>query len=204
MKEACLLIVFAKAPVPGYAKTRLAGVLGDEGAARLASRMLHHTLEAARQAALGPIELCCAPDTTHPQFVLAQQQPGVTLAGQGSGDLGGRMQRAILRGLASHRAVVLIGTDAPGLDAGVLRQASTALEHHDAVAAPASDGGYVLIGLARPAPGLFTGVAWSTADVMAQTRTRAAALGLDLCELPTMHDVDEPEDLVYVPRGWLA
>lgn len=204
MNDDCLLIVFAKAPVPGYAKTRLAKALGDEGAARLASSMLRHTLEAAVQATLGPIELCCAPDTTHPEFVLAQRLPGVTLAGQGSGDLGERMARALARGLDSHRAVVLIGTDAPGLDAGVLRRAATALRKHDAVAGPASDGGYFLIGLARPAPGLFTGIAWSTPDVMAETRTRAAALGVDLAELPTLHDVDEPEDLVHVPVGWLA
>lgn len=204
MKHDCLLIVFAKAPVPGYAKTRLARALGDEGAARLASRMLGHTLEAAEAAALGPVELCCAPDTTHPQFVLAQQQPGISLASQGSGDLGERMARAIARGLDSHRAVLLIGTDAPGLDAGVLRYAAAALMSHDAVAGPASDGGYVLIGLSRPAPGLFAGVAWSTPDVMAQTRTRAAALGLNMFELPTLHDVDEPADLVHVPGGWLS
>lgn len=203
MKQDCLLIVFAKAPVPGYAKTRLAAALGDEGAARLAARMLDHTLESALAAAIGPVELCCAPDTTHPQFVLAQQQ-GIRLANQGNGDLGERMARAIARGLDSHRAVVLIGTDAPGLDAGVLRQAARALASHDAVAGPASDGGYALIGLSCPSPGLFTGVAWSTPDVMAQTRTRAAALGLDMLELPTLHDVDEPEDLVHVPGGWLS
>lgn len=204
MKHDCLLIVFAKAPVPGYAKTRLARALGDEGAARIASKMLGHTLASARAAALGPIELCCTPDTAHPQFMLAQRQPGISLSHQGGGGLGERMERAVSRGLASHRAVLLIGTDAPGLDDAMLRRAAMALRTHDAVAVPASDGGYVLIGLSRPAPELFSGVAWSTAEVMAHTRGRAAMLGLSLCELPTLHDVDEPEDLVHVPPGWLA
>lgn len=204
MKHDCLLIVFAKAPVPGYAKTRLATTLGDEGAARLASRMLGHTLDSALAAALGPIELCCAPDTAHPQFVLAQQSPRISISEQGSGDLGERMERAIARGLEHHRAVLLIGTDAPGLDASALRRAATALRTHEAVAAPASDGGYVLIGLSRRAPGLFAGVAWSTPEVMAQTRTRAGMLGIDLFELPTLHDVDGPADLVHVPAGWLS
>lgn len=203
MKHDCLLIVFAKAPVPGYAKTRLAKALGDEGAARLASRMLGHTLAAARAAALGPVELCCAPDTSHPQFVRAGQQPGIGLSPQGEGDLGERMARAIARGLEAHRAVLLIGTDAPGLDGPMLRRAAVALRTHDAVAGPASDGGYVLIGLSRPAPGLFAGVTWSSAEVMAQTRERAHTLGLSLFELPTLHDVDEPADLVHVPAGWL-
>lgn len=203
MKQDCLLIVLAKAPVPGYAKTRLAKALGDEGAARIASRLLAHTLQSALAAAVGPIQLCCAPDTTHPQFMLARQHPGISLCSQGEGDLGERMERAVARGLAAHRTVLLIGTDAPGLHGGVLRRAAAALHRHDAVAAPASDGGYVLIGLSRPAPGLFTEVAWSTAEVMAQTRARAAMLGLSLCELPPLHDVDEPEDLVHVPAGWL-
>ena len=204
MKHDCLLIVFAKAPVPGYAKTRLAKTLGDEGAARVASRMLDHPLQSALAATVGPIQLCCAPDSAHPQFMLAQQEHGISLFHQGDGDLGERMERAISRGLASHRAVVLIGTDAPGLDGATLRRAAMVLRTNDAVAVPASDGGYVLIGLSRPAPGLFSGVAWSTAQVMAQTRMRAAALGLSLCELPTLHDVDEPEDLVHVPSGWLS
>ena len=204
MKHDCLVIVFAKAPVPGYAKTRLAKALGDEGAARLAARMLGHTLESARAAALGPVELRCAPDTTHPQFVLAEQDPGISLAHQGSGDLGERMERATTRALERFHAVVLIGTDAPALDAGLLRQAAAALLTHDAVAAPASDGGYVLIGLARPAPGLFADIAWSTSGVMAQTRIRARMLGLSLFELPMLHDVDEPADLVHVLCGWLA
>ncbi|UVW30045.1 TIGR04282 family arsenosugar biosynthesis glycosyltransferase [Massilia sp. H6] len=203
MTSDCLLIIFAKAPVAGYAKTRLAARLGPDGAARLAARMLEHTLEAARAAALGPIELCCAPDTGHPQFALAHQRHAVHLSDQGEGDLGQRMARASARGLERHRSVILIGTDAPGLDAGVLRQAGASLRTHDVVAAPASDGGYVLIGLSVPAPGLFADVAWSTDAVMAQTRARADTLGLRLLELATLHDVDEPADLVHLPSGWL-
>lgn len=204
MKHDCLLIIFAKAPVAGYAKTRLAKALGNAGAAQLAARMLDHTLDAALAAAVGPIELCCAPNTNHPQFALAQQQRGVHLTDQGGGDLGERMARAIARGLERHHGVLVIGTDAPGLDAGVLRRAAAALRTHDAVAAPASDGGYVLIGLSAPAPRLFADVAWSTGTVMAQTRARAAELRLRLLELATLHDVDEPDDLVHVPGGWLS
>lgn len=204
MNDACLLIIFAKAPVAGFAKTRLAPALGAAGAALLAQRMLEHALDGALASAVGPVELCCSPDLTHARFQQAAAMPGVALAAQGDGDLGQRMQRAFARGLARHGRVILIGTDAPSLDAGVLRQAADALRQHDAVFAPASDGGYVLAGLSRMAPALFDGIDWSTAKVMAQTRVRAKALGLDVHELPTLDDVDEPQDLVHVPAGWLA
>jgi rSAM/selenodomain-associated transferase 1 len=204
LNDACLLIIFAKAPNAGYAKTRLAPALGDAAAARLASRMLEHTVASALAAALGQVELCCSPDATHIQFQRAASHPAVSLTHQGEGDLGRRMQHAFGRGLARHGRVILVGTDAPALDAAVLRQAAAALQGHDAVFAPAADGGYALVGLSRLAPGLFDDIDWSTSKVMAQTRSRASALGLTLRELATLHDVDEPQDLVHVPAGWLA
>lgn len=203
MNDSCLLIVFAKAPVAGLAKTRLAPALGIQGAATLAATMLAHTLESAIESSIGPVELCCAPDTSDAHFQRAAGA-GVTLSEQGGGDLGERMARALGRGLQGFRRVVLIGTDAPGLDAAVLRDAAAALHTHDVVIAPASDGGYVLIGVSRAAPELFDAVEWSTAQVMAQTRTRAMATGRSLYELPTLHDIDEPADLAHLPPGWLA
>lgn len=202
MSDSCLLIVFAKAPVPGQAKTRLAPAIGIDAAARLASRMLAHALRVGFASGIGPVELCCAPDSSHPQFKRAASE-GVIVSEQGGGDLGERMQRALARGLRTYRSVVLIGTDAPGLDAEVLRSAAAALSENEVVIAPAADGGYVLVGLSRPAPGVFKDIAWSTPQVMAQTRARIEALGLSFWELPTLHDVDEPDDLVYVPAGWL-
>lgn len=204
MNDTCLLIVFAKAPVPGLAKTRLARSIGMDAAASLAGRMLTHTLASAVASNIGPIELCCAPDVTHEQFQLAAASGAVDLSAQGDGDLGERMARAFARGLAQYRLVVLIGTDAPMLDASVLRSAARALTTHDTVVAPAHDGGYVLIGLSRLAPALFQGVEWSTSRVMAQTRMRMASIGVSCHELPTLHDIDEPADLVHLPSGWAA
>ena len=200
MNEKSLLIVFAKAPVPGFAKTRLARTIGFEAAASLAGRMLTHTLASAIASSIGPVELCCAPDVTHEQFQLA----GVSLSAQGDGNLGERMARSFARGLENYRRVVLIGTDAPMLDASVLRAAAAALKSHDAVIAPAHDGGYVLVGLSQPAPGIFQEIEWSSSRVMAQTRMRIASMKLSLYELPALHDIDEPEDLLHLPPGWLA
>ncbi len=65
----------------------------------------------------------------------------------------------------------------------------------DLVLAPAEDGGYVLVGLTKPEPRLFSDMLWGNSGVMADTRLRAEKLGLDLGELPIQWDVDVPEDL---------
>jgi uncharacterized protein len=199
------LIVFAKAPVAGQAKTRLMPALGAEGAAALAARLLQHTLAQAAAAGFDVLELCAAPDATHPLLVEAAAAHGAVLSVQGDGDLGVRMQRALSRRLATHARVLLIGTDAPALDAAALRDAAEALAAHDAVFVPALDGGYALVGLARQAaapPRLFEGLAWSTATVMAETRLRAAELGLRTALQAPLADIDEPADLVHLPPHW--
>ncbi len=99
--------------------------------------------------------------------------------------------------------MLLIGTDAPGVDRHYLRAAATALARHDAVVGPALDGGYTLIGLRRPAPQLFDAMPWSTSQVMDQTRTRLRRLGLRHAELAPLSDIDEPADLAS-PAARLA
>jgi uncharacterized protein len=198
-----VVIVFAKAPVPGLAKTRLAPALGPAGAAALAARMLHHTLAQAAAADIGPVELCVAPDTTHPVLQAAAAAHGAVLTEQGSGDLGLRMHRAFVRRLSQHGRALLIGTDAPSLDAAALQRAALALADHDAVFVPALDGGYALIGQRRADPRWFAGMSWSHARVMADTRERLRAAGVRWAELPPVADIDEPADLVHLPPGWL-
>jgi rSAM/selenodomain-associated transferase 1 len=197
------VIVFAKAPLPGQAKTRLAPALGADGAAALAARMLAHTLAQAALADIGPVELCGTPDATHPALKAAADVHGVALTDQGSGDLGQRMHRAFERCLRQQGGALLVGTDAPALDAGVLRRAAQALADHDAVFVPALDGGYALVGLRRADPRWFTGLTWSHARVMEDTRDRLRATGARWAELPAVADIDEPDDLVHLPPGWL-
>ena len=198
----CAVIVFAKAPLPGFAKTRLVPALGAEGAARLAHRLLVRAVQAAAGAGVGPVELCCTPDSRHPGFAALAEQYGVELTLQGEGELGARMHRAFERVLARATMALLIGTDAPALDAGYLRDAAAALRGNDAVIGPALDGGYALIGLTRPAPGLFEAMPWSTPEVLGETRLRLRRLALRHVELPPLADIDEPADLVHLPAGW--
>lgn len=202
------VIVFARAPRPGEAKTRLTPALGAVGAAALAERMLVHAVAQAAGAGAQAVELCVTPDdaVTDALFMALQRMhPALALSTQGGGDLGERMARALGRALQAHDAALLMGTDAPGLDAATIARAAAALGPGpacDAVFVPALDGGYVLVGLARPAPALFAGVAWSTDRVMQQTRERAAAAGLRLVELAPVADIDEPADLRHLPPGW--
>lgn len=209
------LAVMAKAPVPGLAKTRLAPVLGAGGAAALADRLLQHAVAQAVAAALGPVTLWCAPDVRHPAFAGLQRQHGLALAEQAGADLGQRMARIFA---SLHRApapdhpgtaVLLMGTDLPGITAHTLRAAAAALAQTDAVFVPALDGGYGLVGLsaaaiARPGvlAGLFADMVWSTPQVMAVTRQRLQAAALRHTELPAVADIDTAEDLQHLPPGW--
>jgi len=194
------VIVFAKAPLPGLAKTRLIPALGADGAARLAARMLDDTLAAACEAELGPVELCVAPDAGDPAWRKVATPPGIVLTSQGDGDLGARMVRAAARAIAGGEAVLLIGTDCPQISPAVLRAAALALRDTDAILHPSSDGGYVLLGLACFDSRVFTQIAWSTASVAAATIERIRMLGWSLKVGTTFDDIDVPDDLKHL-RG---
>lgn len=204
MSPQCALIVFAKAPMAGFAKTRLIPALGEVGAAHLADRLLAHALAQACAAAIGPVELCCWPDTSHPAFQNLAQVHGVTLSDQGEGDLGEKMARALGRALQTHQGAIVMGTDAPGVDALYLQDAAAALQYQDAVFGPALDGGYTLVGLRAAQPALFDAMPWSTSSVMGETRLRLARLGIAHAELAVLSDVDEPADLAHLKPEWLS
>lgn len=196
------LIIMAKAPEPGLAKTRLIPALGPQGAAALAKRLLAHTIETARQASqFSRKELCATPAAHHLAFT--GHWPAFVLTQQGEGDLGARMHGAFERVLAEFDAAVMIGTDAPAMSAQLLDQAALELDRHDAVFVPALDGGYTLIGLRRLMPELFVDMPWSTDQVMTITRDRLRNNGTRWHEYPPMADIDEPPDLLHLPAGWL-
>ncbi|MEM6626629.1 MAG: TIGR04282 family arsenosugar biosynthesis glycosyltransferase [Pseudomonadota bacterium] len=187
------LLIFAKSPRMGLAKTRLAHDVGRVEAARL-NRMCHTRAIACRR---GPwrTRLCVAPDldlhATHGDLWPAS----LDRRAQGGGDLGARLMRAVLD--APPGPLVLIGTDAPDIAPALIRRAFKALLTHDAVAGPADDGGFWLFGLShamrrRPSP--FAQVRWSTehalADVVARLPPKAR-----LCILPTLIDLDDSHAL---------
>lgn len=194
------IAVLAKAPRPGVAKTRLAPVLGADGAAELQARLIRRTLATAIAAAVGPVTLWCAPDESHPAFQTARTEHGVTLAAQPNGDLGERMLAA-----GADRPTLVIGTDCPALEPVHLRDAAAALRDGiDAVAIPTEDGGYALIGTRRPQPAMFSDMPWSTPTVMALTRLRLMRRGLSWREPSRLWDVDVPADLARLRENGLS
>ena len=198
MRSAPLLQVFAKDPQPGQVKTRLARTLGDDAAAALYRQLVEHTLTtaaAARTAGIvADIELWCDPDAGCGAFVEWQKRYRVTLKRQDGDELGARMRHALASALAIRRPALLIGTDCPGLDTTYLARAAVALTKHDVVIGPAEDGGYVLVGLSRDVD-IFSGIPWSTAEVMTATRARIAAAHATCHELDQLWDVDTPADV---------
>jgi len=211
-------IVMAKAPRPGLAKTRLIPALGAEGAAALARRLLHHTLCEALAAAEqvgGAVTLCGTPMPTRlpPEAEgglwglpeLDGLLPRLQLRDQGEGDLGARMARAIQGPLADGQPCVLIGTDCPALGRDALQRIAQALTNgHDAVLVPATDGGYVALGLTRFEHTLFSDMPWSTDQVGPLTAARLQAAGMRLHLAPAEHDIDEPPDLAHLPPDFFG
>lgn len=186
------IAVFARAPVPGQAKTRLIPALGADGAAALQRQLIERTLATACSVPGARVTLWVAGGSDHPFIAATAARFGIAVAAQSGADLGERMHRAFV---ATAAPLVLIGTDCPQLAAGDLTAAALALSGHDVVIQPASDGGYVLIALRDPRPRLFTSIDWGGPLVLQQTRERVAELGLRCLLRPTLDDLDTPADL---------
>ncbi|GAB4466629.1 MAG: TIGR04282 family arsenosugar biosynthesis glycosyltransferase [Burkholderiaceae bacterium] len=201
------IAVFAKAPVPGEAKTRLIPRLGAEGAARLQQRLIERTLEKSVALAGARVTLWVAGDVHHPFVAACAQRVGVRVRTQRGSDLGARMLNAFADTLAPGRGhrCVLIGTDCPALTSADLAAAAQALAAYDAVVQPADDGGYVLIGLRAAHAPLFEGIEWGGPKVMEATRERLARLALRWVEHAPLPDLDTPEDYDRArAAGWIA
>ncbi len=183
----------AKAPRPGHVKTRLAPLLGPDGCARLAAALIRHTVSVAVASGL---EVTVAFDPPAGRAQIAALLPaGVGLESQAPGDLGQRMAAAAGAPLEKGRPVILIGTDAPTLTAATILMAARRLRRVDAVFGPAADGGYYLLGLARPAPALFDlGPRWGGPEVLEASLLAARRAGLSVSLLETRRDLDTPED----------
>jgi rSAM/selenodomain-associated transferase 1 len=207
--ESCSrIVVFAKTARPGTVKTRLIPLLGAQGASALHARLVEHTLTMAGAAA-SPGSLQLHVTSVEDAFLRDHAaRHGAVLVQQAQGDLGERMHRAFERVFDQDHctSAVLIGSDCPALTVGHLQQALHAVNTgSDAAFAPAEDGGYVLVALARPNRRLFEDIEWSTGRVMDQTRQRLTEIGWRWHELETLWDVDTPADyLRLVESGLLS
>ncbi|MEG4285568.1 TIGR04282 family arsenosugar biosynthesis glycosyltransferase [Microcoleus sp. A006_D1] len=192
------LIVFTRYPEPGTTKTRLIPVLGKAGAANLHRLMAQKAI--ARALSLqNSRRLSVEIHYTGGSQQLMQDWLGTDIIYQNQieGDLGAKMTAAFQNSFNSGvDKAAIIGTDCPDLKAEIMAQAFDKLSQHDLVLGPAKDGGYYLIGLCRAIPELFDGINWGTSEVFAATRAIAQNLDLNIAYLPTLADIDLPEDLL--------
>jgi rSAM/selenodomain-associated transferase 1 len=196
------IVIMAKAPVAGFAKTRLIPALGAEGAAQLALKMLRHTLATALASKLGVVEICATPAPSDPAWQNLDLPSNIIWSAQAEGDLGDRMAHASARTTRGGEAVLLIGTDCPAIDVFTLHDAAQALYDYDASLLPTYDGGYALLALKRFDHSLFGNMTWSTSTVAFQTLQRMVHIKYEVKVLQTLHDIDEPMDLVQLPMDW--
>ena len=195
------LVIFAKAPIPGEVKTRLCPPLTPDEAATLHGSFVLDMLERTKLAVAKlqlPFHryLACAPSSELVFFKIMEERQGVRLLDQVGENLGQRMHRTFVDLFAKgYTHVIIMGTDVPTLPLSVYQEAFTMLGRSDVVLGPALDGGYYLIGLKQPAEQLFTGVPWSTDQVLAVTQQQANALGLSVELTTAWRDVDTIEDL---------
>jgi uncharacterized protein len=192
-----ILQIFAREPVAGAVKTRLAAAIGAARAAAVYRELTAVTLQHARRAlALGhvaAVELWCTPSAGTPWFNACAATAAASQHVQSDGDLGVRMRKAIADGLTRAEGVLLIGTDCPLLDATTISAAAVMLATHDAILGPAEDGGFVLVGARVKIS--FDGVRMSTAHTAHDTLGVFAQEGLCCGMLPELWDVDEAADL---------
>ena len=192
-----VLIVFAKAPRPGQVKTRMTPPLTPEQAAGLYSKLLLDVLEVSGELAprLGlapwlavhPPEACAELADLAPTPFRVVPQRGASLAQ--------RMAHAVAEAAASGAPRVLLrGSDSPLLDEAIVARALEALEGADLAVCPDRDGGYSLIGLREPAPGIFSHP-MSTASALGDTLGNAASLGLRVDVQEPSFDLDRAADL---------
>ncbi len=199
------IILFCKVPVAGKVKTRLIPVMGADAAAHLQLRLLKRVCAELKQLRHGDMERNIEVELRVDGGTPAEMQ---TLVGfsfrfvpQGDGHLGERMHRAVVGAFADGISrVVLIGADVPQLSDTLMRVSFDALHHADVVIGPAEDGGYYLVGMNAPHTALFESMDWGSDTVFRDTLRAIASASLTVHVLPTLYDVDRPEDV----SRWLA
>lgn len=193
-----ILLIFAKAPVPGRVKTRLAEELGEHGAAEYYRVLGGGVLDRLRGGDYRAVIYHDPPDAASAMHAWLGAEDGIEFLPQPGGGLGERLDGAFAWGFGRGELVCVVGTDIPELGRAEVEGAFARLEDPegpDAVFGPALDGGYYLLALRRPAPSLFGLRAWSTGSVLEESLSRAEELGLRVDLLRPLADIDRPEDL---------
>lgn len=195
------LVVMSKSPVLGTVKTRMQPYLSVEQSVELHTQLTQYCLQHWIKADFFSVQLWVGGDIELFKARVLSNNIAIPIDGQHvfqqvEGDLGLRMSYAINTSLKNYPdGVFVVGTDCPFIDVSYFRKAIEALENYDVVIGPASDGGYVLIGMKADYPFLFENIEWGTSSVYRQTKVAIEKNGLTCFSLPVLSDIDCPEDL---------
>ncbi len=192
------VVVFAKPPVVGQAKTRLIPAVGPQGSVKLASAFLADAWDMLGRT--GAARVVGSTKRSRKALGLTRND---ALWMQGDGDLGQRMERILRRCCGLGPWGIIIGADSPGLTTSTVQRAMAALDHVDAVLVPSDDGGYALIGMRTVPDGILDGLPWSQQHTLNATVARLTERGLTVRLIGGTFDVDTPSDLIAL-RDWLA
>ncbi|MEM1390852.1 MAG: DUF2064 domain-containing protein [Pseudomonadota bacterium] len=187
------ILIYAKPPHMGLAKTRLARSLGSAAQAQRIARMsLGRTMRAVSPGPWTPI-LYTAPDSALTETLGGLWPPTLERQSQGRGDLTARLNKGLNE--TPPGPVLFIGADAPDLSASLISHAVKSLTLHDVVFGPASDGGFWLFGINKTARtnSPFHNVRWSTEHALADVRANLPPESR-IAYLPTLIDIDDAQD----------
>ena len=210
-RPAGALIVFARLPVEGRVKTRLAETIGPQAACELYRCFVTDVVLAARRGG-SRIHIFVDPPDSESAF-RAWLGDDLTYRPQTGVDLGERMAGAFREVFTTHPQAILIGTDCPDLPGPLIDSALQGLFSCDAVIGPAFDGGYYLIGFRREAflEEVFSGIEWGSNTVFGATMTVLEKTRLNVHVLQEWRDIDKYDDLLSfyerqrgLPRNHLA
>lgn len=194
-----VVLVVAKAPVAGVAKTRLAASVGAVAAARMAAASLLDTLDAALRTPSTTTVVAFTGDVeaAESRAELVRLLGRCEVFGQRGPGFAERLAAAHADVAERHPStpVVQIGMDSPQVTPALLTSALSRLDSGDAALGPAPDGGWWALALRDPRhAAVLAEVPMSTADTACATRAALAGRGLDVAALPVMSDVDTEDD----------
>ncbi len=201
------LMLFAKPPIAGRSKTRLAESVGAANAALLAAAFLRDTVANLRDLPHTTLSLALTEPWSRYEAVdpaLGAELGDLPRFDQGEGDRGARMERALRRGLEDADSAVILGADSPGLPRAHVEAALRNLQDADCVFGPALDGGYYLIGLRRCPEGCLANLPWSQSDTLQESLSRLFSLGFSPTVAPSFFDVNTRADLETFSEGVAA
>jgi uncharacterized protein len=199
---AVTLLVVAKAPVPGRAKTRLAATVGDRVAAGLAAAALLDTLEAVANAEVATrvVALTGELDAAAEAAEIRRRLASFVVINQRGNDFGDRLANAHADAAAvGGQPVLQIGMDTPQVSAELLYDCGRRLVEAPAVLGPARDGGWWALGVHTPALAEYLrGVPMSQPDTGSLTLKALRGNGVEVDLLDELADFDIADDVAGV------